>query len=260
MRTFRNFALSLFAIIFLSHFWAYQSIAQNSIGLSVYTMAQGGFNRSLAALTKTEFQFSSVPAFGLEGTYSLNAKDEGRAMLALGYQPYATRSVSNDPFSGRAIDDFQMNTLFHYLVVAAGMRFNRVAGIPSVGFILRGGLSLSQTYQSTVDVFEVNGEVQASTGALKSFTIPRDRAEPSVEALLEAVPGEWSFVEGQTLNLVVQAGMVINGLVRFIPPKTIPPNYNIVGQDPLAGLRTFNIQPISINIGLRYSWQRIAAL
>jgi hypothetical protein len=265
MNTFKHFARNILGVVTLCSCLAHQSIAQNSfaqnsIGLSIYTMAHGGWNRTLSPLTKAEFQFSPLPAFGAEGTYSLNAKDEGRVVFAVGYQPYATRSVSGDPFSGRAIDDFQINTLFHYLVVAAGMRFNRVAGIPSIGFVLRGGLPLLQTYQSTVDVFEVNGDAQVSTGVLQSFAVPPNRAEPTVEALLEAVPGEWSFIEGQTLSLVVQAGMVINGLVRFIPPRVIPPSYNIIGQDPLAGLRTFNVQPISVNIGLRYSWQRIATL
>lgn len=230
---------------------------RNTLGINAYVMAQGGINRTLNALTRTEFAFSPIPAFGVEGTYSLNRFDEGRFILALGYQPYATRSISSDPFSGRPVSDFQITTNFSYLVASAGMSFHRVAGLPSVGFLIRTGLPVQQSYRSTVDIFEVQGEAKPSTGELKSFTVPAGRAEPVLEALLDIVPAEWSFVEGQTLSLVLQAGLVINGLVRFLPLTSIPSNYNIIGQDPLAGLRTYNVQPISFNIGVRYSFSRV---
>ncbi|TAE27879.1 MAG: hypothetical protein EAZ92_08640 [Candidatus Kapaibacterium sp.] len=232
-------------------------IPRSALGINAYVMAQGGINRTLNALTRTEFAFSPIPAFGVEGTYSLNRFDEGRFILALGYQPYATRSVSSDPFSGRPVSDFQITTNFSYLVASVGMNFHRVAGLPSVGFLIRAGLPVQQSYTSTVDVFEVQGEAKLSTGDVKSYTIPSKRAEPVLEALLDIVPAEWSFVEGQKLSIVLQAGLVINGLVRFLPLTSIPPYYNIIGQDPLAGLRTYNVQPVSFSIGVRYSFPRI---
>lgn len=252
--------LSFICCVVVCGAFSTSATAQNAIGINIYATAQGGINRSLNALTRTEFSFSPLPAFGVEGTYSLNRLDEGRLVVALGFQPYSTRSVSSDPFSGRPVDDFQINTYFNFLTLSAGMRFNRVAGLPTAGFIIRGGLPLVQRYAATVDVFEVTGEAKPSTGTLQTFTLPANRAEQVLEALLDLTVAEWSVVEGQTLALMVQGGIAINSLVRFVPPTVIPPYYNIPGQDPLAGLRTFNVQPISLNIGLRYSFHTIGTL
>lgn len=241
---------------------AAESSAQFStkIGINAYVAAQGGTNRALTSLTRTEFAFSPIPAFGVEGTYSLNIFDEGRFVFALGMQPYSTRAVSNDPFSGRPVDDFQINTYFNFVTAAAGMRFHRIIGLSAIGFLIRTGLPLKQRYETTVDVFEIQGEAKPSTGKLLSLILPESRAIPSVEALLDIIPVQWRIAEGQTLGISIQAGMVLGSLVQFIPPRTIPPNYNILGQDPLAGLRTFNVQPFSFNVGLHYSFDSIAQI
>jgi hypothetical protein len=232
--------------------------AQMRIGVGAYAMVNGGINRSLSPLTRSEFIFSPLPAVGVEGTYSLNSSNEGAFVLGLGFQPYTNYSLSNDPFSGKKIDDFQAITSFNFLTASAGLRFHRILGLSSIGVLFRAGLPLMQTYRSTLDIFEIEGEVKPSTGTLRSYTIPQSRTESLFETLFEITPVAWDLGNNSSLSLNIQGGFVIGALVRFMLPRTIPAYYNISGQDPLAGLRTFNVQPVSVNMGLRYMFETIS--
>jgi hypothetical protein len=232
--------------------------AQMRIGIGAYAMANGGINRSLSPLTRSDFIFSPLPAFGVEGTYSLNSANDGAFVLGFGFQPYTNYSLSNDPFSGKKIDDFQAITSFNFFTASAGMRFHRVLGLPSMGVTFRAGLPLTQTYRSTLDIFETEGEVKPSTGALRPYTLPQNRTETLFETLFDISPVAWDLGNNSSLSLNIQGGFVIGALVRFQLPRTIPPYYNIPGQDPLAGLRTFNVQPVSANIGLRYTFETVS--
>lgn len=261
MRYVAMFRVCAMCIVFLlaQTFFAQHSLwAQMRIGAGAYLMANGGINRSLSPLTRSEFIFSALPAFGIEGTYSLNRFNEGAFVLGIGFQPYANRVISSNPFSGKPVDDFQINTYFHYLTASAGIRFYRVLGLPNIGVTFRAGVPLSQTYRSTVDVFETEGEVQPSTGVLRTYTLPQNRAESLFETLLDITPVTWDLENNSSLSLTFQGGFIINALVRFMLPRTIPPYYNIPGQDPLAGLRTFNVQPVSVNIGVRYIFETVS--
>jgi hypothetical protein len=236
----------------------YSLSAQMRIGVGAYAMVNGGINRSLSPLTRSEFIFSPLPAFGVEGTYSLNSFNEGAFVLGLGFQPYTNRSLSNDPFSGKQIDDFQAITSFNFLTASAGLRFHQVLGLPNIGVTFRAGLPLTQTYRSTVDIYETEGEVKPSTGALRTYTLPQSRTEVLFETLFDITPLAWDMGNNSSLSLNIQGGFVIGALVRFMPPRTIPAYYNIPGQDPLAGLRSFNVQPVSVNMGLRYMFETVS--
>jgi hypothetical protein len=261
MRYVTMFRVSVvYVVLLLAHTFSTQHSlsAQMRIGVGAYAMVNGGINRSLSPLTRSEFIFSTLPAFGVEGTYSLNSFNEGAFVLGLGFQPYTNRSVSSDPFSGKPFDDFQAITSFNFLTASAGLRFHRVLGLSSIGVTFRAGLPLTQTYRSTLDVFEIEGEVKPSTGALRTYTLPQSRAETLFETLLDITPVAWDMGNNSSLSLNIQGGFVIGALVRFMLPRTIPAYYNIPGQDPLAGLRSFNVQPVSANIGLRYTFETVS--
>lgn len=246
------YTIRLLAVFAVLSVYAVQTLpAQGNISLGGYVAGRGGWNSSLTALTRGEFAFANLPDVGVEGLYSITRKKDAVAVVNLGLLNFAARSVSYDIFTGKPTSEFLMNANALYASVALGLRFYKFFGLPEFSLLLRTGIPIRATYDATVDVFEVNGTAQLPTGQLTSYTLPNDRMQYFTE--LAADIGVISLPMGNSyLTLYVQGSMAMTQLVRMLPLKQIPDNFNIVGKDPLAGLRTMNIQPISISVGLRY--------
>lgn len=225
--------------------------AQGNISLGGYVAGRGGWNASLTAATRGEFAFANLPDVGIEALYSITRKKDAVVVVNLGLLNFAARSVSYDIFNGKPNNEFIMNANALYASASLGLRFYKFFILPEFSLLLRTGLPIRATYESTVDVFEVQGTAQLPTGQLTSYTVPNNRMQYFTE--LAADIGVVSLPMGNSyLTLYVQGSMAMTQLVRMVPLRQIPDNFNIVGKDPLAGLRTMNVQPVSISIGLRY--------
>jgi hypothetical protein len=225
--------------------------AQPTIGIGAYVAGKGGWNTSLTGITRGEFHLSTLPDFGIEGLYSLNQRHDATLVIAAGLHNFALRTVSFNPFSGGRLDDFELNAQLRYIGFAAGVRFLRVLGLPSATIGLRLGVPLSGLYTSTIDAFEVAGEVKPSKGTVSSYTIPRDRLLSAPEIFVDIAFVQFDIGSG-TAELFLGGSFVMGSLFRRLPPTSLPLNYNLPG-DPLAGLRTLNLQAASVNVGIRYA-------
>lgn len=233
-------------------------LAQGNISLGGYVAGRGGWNSSLTVLTRGEFMLANLPDVGVEGIYSITRSKDAAAVVSVGLLNFAARSISYDIFSGKPTNEFAIGANALYASAAVGLRFYKFFGLPEFSLFLRSGLPVRATYNATVDVFEVNGTAQLPNGQLTSYTLPNDRMQNFME--FGADIGFVTFPVGDgNVALYLQGTMVMTSLVRIVPPKQIPDNFNIIGKDPLAGIRTLNIQPISVAIGLRYSTE-VAAI
>jgi len=225
--------------------------AQGNISVGGYVAGRGGWNSSITALTRGEFAFANLPDVGMEALYTITRNKDAAAVLNIGLLNFAARSVSYDIFSGKPTNEFIMNANALYASASLGLRFYKFFGLPEFSLLLRTGLPLRATYTSTVDIFEVNGTAQLPTGQLSQYTLPNERMQYFTELAADIGVITLPLGEG-TLTFYVQGSMAMTSLVRMLPLRQIPDNFNIIGKDPLAGLRTMNVQPASVSIGLRY--------
>jgi hypothetical protein len=225
--------------------------AQGIISIGGYIAGKGGWNTSLTGITRGEFLLSSLPDIAIEGLYSLNQRHDATLAVAVGLHNFAIRTVSYNPFSGGRLDDFQLNTQLRYLGFSAGVRFLRVIGLPSATVGLRLSVPLGGVYECTTDVFELNGEAKPSNGSLSMYRIPAERLFNAPEMYADLAIVRFDIGAG-TAELYIGGSFVMGGLFRRLPLSTIPPNFNLPG-DPLAGLRTLNLQPTSVTVGIRYA-------
>jgi hypothetical protein len=232
--------------------------AQGNISIGGYVAERGGWNSSITAFTRGDFMFANLPDVGVEALYSITRSKDAAVVLNIGLLNFAARSISYDLFNGKPTNDFVMSANALYASAALGLRFYKFFGLPEFSLLLRTGVPLRATYTSTVDVFEINGTAQLPTGQLSQYTLPNDRMLNFTEFGADIGVATLPLGEGM-LTLYVQGAMTMTQLVRLLPIRQIPDNYNIIGKDPLAGLRTMNMQPISVSIGLRYGLE-VAAL
>ena len=233
------------------------ALAQGALGVGGYVSMRGGWNSSVTVLTRGEFRLANQPDVGLEMTYSLNEHHDAALVAAIGLANYGARSASYDIFTGNPTNEFLLNANAQYLGGTLGLRFLQFFGLPEFTMFMRTGLPLDFKYEGTVDVFEVAGQAVLPDGELRTYQVPNSRAQSFIE--LGADVGLLSFPVGAG-NLVIfaQASIAITPFLRILPLRTIPDNYNIVGLDPLAGLRTLNVQPFSGTVGVRYHFEALA--
>lgn len=246
-------ACLLVAVVSADFLWA-----QGSISVGGYVAERGGWNTSVTAVARGDFLLANLPDVGVEALYSITRSKDASAVLNIGLLNFGARSVSYGIFSGRPTNDFVMNANALYASASLGLRFYKFLGLPEFSLFLRTGVPIRATYTSTVDVFEVNGTAQLPTGQLKQYTLPNDRMQLFTELGADIGVARLSLGEG-VLTLYVQGAMTMTQLVRMLPFRQIPDNFNIIGKDPLAGLRTMNLQPVSVSIGLRYGLE-VAAI
>jgi hypothetical protein len=230
---------------------------QGALGIGGYVSLRGGWNSSVTVLTRSEFRLANLPDIGLEIAYSVNETNDAAIVAAVGLSNYASRSVSYDIFTGAPTNEFLLNANAQYLGGLLGLRFLQFFGLPEFTMFMRSGLPLDVRYESTVDVFEVAGQAVLPDGVLRTYEVSNTRAQSFIE--LGADIGLLSFPVGAgNLTLFAQGSICLTPFVRILPLRTIPDNYNIVGLDPLAGLRTLNVQPFSVAFGLRYHFDVLA--
>jgi hypothetical protein len=226
--------------------------SQGSVSLGGYVMGRGGWNTSFTALSRGDFAFATLPDVGVEGSYTINSKKDAAVIASVGVGNVAVRSLSFDPFSGRSTNEFIMNVQALCLSSKLGLRFYNFLNIfPEFSLFFRGNIPLNMRYDATVDVFNTTTDVAASDGTLRQYTLPQERLQTFMELGTEIGIITIPLGDGR-LSVYLQGGLAMTQLVKMLPLTRIPDNFNIVGKDPLAGLRTLNVQPISVGLGVRY--------
>ncbi len=248
-----QYRLFLVCFALASTFFCQPIFSQGTMSLGGYVMGRGGWNASFTALSRGDFAFATLPDIGIEGSYAINAKKDAFVIASLGVGNFAVRSLSFDPFSGRTTNEFAMNTQALCLSGKLGLRFYRFLNIlPEFGLFFRSNLPLNMRYDATVDVFNTETDVAASDGTLRQYTLPQDRLQTFMELGTEIGIITIPLGDGR-LSVYLQGSLAMTQLVRMLPLTRIPDNFGIVGKDPLAGLRTLNVQPISVGLGVRYA-------
>ena len=248
-----QYRLFLVCFTVISTLYCQPVFSQGTMSLGGYVIGRGGWNSSFTALSRGEFGFATLPDFGIEGAYTINSKKDAAVIASIGVGNFAVRSLSYDPFSGRTTNEFIMNVQALCLSGKLGLRFYRLLNLlPECSLFFRSNTPLNMRYDATVDVFNTTTDVAASDGTLRQYTLSPDRLQSFMEIGTEIGIITIPIGDGK-LSVYLQGSLAMTQIVKMLPLTRIPDNFNIVGKDPLAGLRTLNVQPVSIGLGVGYA-------
>jgi hypothetical protein len=214
--------------------------AQWQIGLCA--SGKGVFNVTTSPVANAQTVLNSVPDVSLIGRVALDTAAVARLEGELGFSAYSARSVSS--FGGPSTNAFRMSARLQALSAAAMLNLYDVV---SVGFAAL--VPLSGSYTSNVEVFDSGRQF----GTDQEFAFTRENLRSPIEARIRATLLQFSLGKG-ALVIYASGAYSLSALVLPTnnPQRLYTPGTNIVGQDPLAGLRTYSIQPLSFLLGVAY--------
>jgi hypothetical protein len=232
-----------FAVIVVAMSSAAHAQWRPQIQLGAAVSGKAVFNATTSPVAASQITLNSLPDASLIGRLALDTGGVARLEGEVGFAAYFSRSVST--VSGiPAANAFRMNARVQAASVGAMLNLYDFVGI---GFAAV--LPLSGSYTSNVEVFDAGKAFDME----QEFMLTRDNLRSPVEVRVRLYLAQFPLGQG---TLVIHASGLY-ALNALILPTTNPfrlyiPNMNVVGLDPLAGLRTYNVQPLSFLLGVCY--------
>jgi hypothetical protein len=210
----------------------------------IYVVGKAGYNMGNTSVTASQLSLNTIPECGLLARYAPEPTIVALELQA-GLTTYSAHSFSNDPFNnGTRLTDFRLHAQLHAIGLTAMLELYQWLGI---GFTY--AVPLRGHYVSTVDVFNRGQQYAAE----QTFDFDRASFRDVIELRLQSrivnvqLPvGAIAFFIGGSYTLSAIAVPASN------PQRLYAPNMNQIGLDPLAGLRTFSMQPLSVMLGAKY--------
>jgi len=209
-----------------------------------YVNGKAGYNLGNTSVTASQLSLNYTPECGLLARYALDPNTVALELQA-GLTSYSAQSISNDPFNnGTRLTDFRLHAQLHAIGLTAMLELYQWLGI---GFTY--AVPLQGRYVSTVDVFNLGQKYAAE----QTFDFARASFREVLEIRLQSRIVNVQLPVG-ALALFVGASYTLSAVAVPIndPQRLYVPNINQVGLDPLAGLRTFSVQPLSVVLGVKY--------
>ncbi len=233
--------------------WALQSLTmqsfaqersreQSRIALGPYIAAKAGINSINSAITSSNFVFANLPDVGAIALVSTSAEQDVRVNVMAGFVTYSAQNLSSNPFGGTPLTDFRLVTHLQYVRFGVGLRLNNVISI-QFGY----NVPIGGTYTSTVDLFQTGNAFMGE----QTVRMPTSAMNSAIDAGLSLALFSLPIASGR-LEFSIAGNYVLTSLARPTNRLDLTVILNQIGIDPLAGLRTLGVQPISVSVGAAY--------
>jgi hypothetical protein len=214
--------------------------------LGGFVALKAGFNLGNSVLTASRVSLNTLPELG--AVFQIACDERHSAVLAfdLGLGTFSTQTNVAALTGVVSPTQLSMNTQLRYASAGATVWLEEL-----IGFGFAAGLPLGGEYVSNVDVFGA-GTVSPNSPATTRYAFARELLRSSLEARLSANVVKFSLGTGM-VNVTLQAAYTLSPLA--IVPDDITASAidrNIVGLDPLAGLRSLALQPVSVALRVQY--------